>query len=101
METPKHLWYAASRASGVWYCDRSLKGPQARRFEQRYGKRVLRLATAMRQREGLGWEPDDIIVSVCDRETRAQRAKALVDFETQLSAWEAQYLPTNHPTANR
>lgn len=93
LEMPQSLWYAASHASGVWYCDRSLKGPQARRFDSLYGDRTLKLAAAMQERVGLGWAADDIIVSTCTRETRSQRAKALRDFGKQLTEWEAEYLP--------
>ncbi len=95
-EMPQSLFYAASEASGFWYCDRRLKKPQARRFDRIYGVRVLRLAAAIEQQEGLGWAPDDIIVTVCSRPTSQQRARSLREFDRELLALEAQYVAVGH-----
>lgn len=92
-EIPQSLFYAASRASGYWLCDKRLKGSQARIFDNRYGTRFTRLAAAIELKDGLGWQPGDIIISICRRQTRAQRAKSLQDFGRHLDGLERVYLP--------
>jgi hypothetical protein len=92
---PQSLFYMASKASGFWYCDRSLKRPQARLFDKRYGIRVIRLAAAIKEKEGLGWRADDIMISTCSRQTSAQRKEALRVFDGQLQALEKRYLSTD------
>jgi hypothetical protein len=94
-DMPKDLFYAASLASGFWYCDRDLQNRQAHFFDRRYGARVMRLAAIIEHREGLGWSERDVIVTVCSRRTESQRVKDFRDFGTQLTVLEKRYLKGN------
>jgi hypothetical protein len=92
---PQSLFYEAGAAAGFWYCDRKLAGAQARRFDKRYGERVIALAVEIREREGLGWHPDDIVISTCrgglTREVADEDFRA---FGKRLSELETQYSGT-------
>lgn len=88
---PKDLFYLAEQPSGIMFCNDGLSKSQERLFDARFGIRYNRLVAVVSEREGLGWEPDDMIVTPC-RNLNRQAADALLDqFEEKLSSYEDRY----------
>ena len=88
---PRDLFYLAQQPSGTVFCDKTLRRRQNREFDKRYGDRFSRLVKVVREREGLGWKPDEIITTPCLRLPRKLARSLLDQFEHDLRAYEARY----------
>lgn len=90
-QIPRDLFYSAKGASGTTFCDESLKKRQTSRFDKRYGVRFNRLAEVIVARKGTGWEPDDIVVTSCQRWSAEQADRMLDKFEHDLRSYERRF----------
>ena len=89
---PKDLFYAALIPSGARFCDQAAGRRQARAFDQRFGKRVNALASAITARDGLGWADDDVITTDCVGFDADPPLDQLLDsFERRLRDLERRY----------
>ena len=73
------------------FCDKALRRRQNREFDRRYGERFGRLIKVVRERDGLGWKPDEIITTPCLRLPSKQARSLLDQFGKDLYAYEVRY----------
>lgn len=88
---PKDLFYLAQKPSGVMACDNTLRRQQNREFDRRYGRRFNRLVEVISAREGLGWQPDDIILVPCFSLSQEKAGPLLDQFGRDLRAYQDRY----------
>lgn len=86
----EELYYASLRASGSKFCDREWSIRLRQRFDDRFGKRILKLIQTHQQR--FGQDPDFVVTTDCLRPGRAYSQKrALEQFEPKLRELERRY----------
>lgn len=88
---PQDLFYLAERPSGTMLCNKTQRQRQTKAFDKRYGARFNILILAARARDGLGWSPDDVLLTPCYRFSQKRAQKMLDAFEGELSGYEARY----------
>lgn len=90
-QIPMNLFYLAQLPSGTMFCEKARKLRQTRKFDKRYGIRFNKLIEVVREREGLGWPPDQVITTPCYRSSQKSAEAMLDDFELDLGAYEVRY----------